>query len=144
MSREYPQAPVAAVGVVVVREDGRLLLVRRGNPPSEGLWSVPGGGLELGETVSECARREVREECGLACEPLEVFHAVDRIFRDERGGIRYHYVIIEVLARWLSGEATPASDASAVGWFRPDELSSPDITPGVDDVARVLLERLPR
>ena len=142
MSREYPQAPVAAVGVVVFREDGRLLLVRRGNPPAQGLWSLPGGRLELGETLPEGARREVLEECGVECEPLEVFHAVDRIFRDEEGRVRYHYVIVDVLARWVAGEGTAATDAPEVGWFKPDELADLDITEGVEEVARALIARL--
>ncbi len=142
MSREYPEAPVAAVGVVVVREDGRLLLARRANPPAQGLWSLPGGRIELGETVVEAARREVREECGVECEPLEVFHAVDRVFRDREGRVQYHYLIVEVLARWVSGEVSPGSDASEADWFKTRELSSLDITPGVAEVVDALLSRL--
>ncbi len=143
MSREYPEAPVAAVGVVVVREDGRVLLARRANPPAQGLWSLPGGRIELGETVAEAARREVREECGVECGPLEVFHVVDRIFRDEVGRVQYHYLIVEVLARWISGEVSPGSDASEAGWFPIGEISSLDITPGVAEVVDALLSRQP-
>ncbi|MDP9379586.1 MAG: NUDIX hydrolase [Chloroflexota bacterium] len=141
MSREYPSAPVPAVGVVVVREDGRILLARRRNAPSEGLWSVPGGRLELGETIADCARREVREECGVECEPVEVFHAVDRIHHDAEGRIRYHYIIVDILATWVSGEPVPATDASEVGWFLLDELPALQTTTGLAEVARALLER---
>ncbi|MDP9351385.1 MAG: NUDIX hydrolase [Chloroflexota bacterium] len=143
-AREYPSAPVPAVGAVVVREDGRVLLARRLNPPQQGRWSIPGGRIELGETVAQCVRREVREECGVECEPLEVFHSVDRIYEDENGRVRFHYVIVDVLARWVSGEAVAGTDASEVGWFDVQELTALDLTPGAEDVIRALLLRLPR
>lgn len=143
-SREYPLAPVPAVGAVVVRGDGRFLLARRLNPPQQGRWSLPGGRIELGETVAECVRREVREECGVECEPLEVFHSVDRIYRDGEGAVQYHYVIVDVLARWISGEAVADTDASEAGWFAVHELGGLDLTPGAEEVIRALLLRLPR
>lgn len=142
MSREYPSAPIAAVGVVVVREDGRILLARRANPPSAGMWSLPGGRLELGETVAECARREVLEECGVHCEPLELHHAVDSIHRDAAGRVQYHYLIVDVLARWTSGDPRPGADASEVAWFRAENLGEPDVTPRVAEVVEALLARL--
>ncbi len=129
---------------MVVREDGRVLLARRLNPPQQGRWSIPGGRIELGETVAQCVRREVREECGVECEPLEVFHSVDRIYEDEDGRVRFHYVIVDVLARWVSGEALAGTDASEVGWFDVQELTALDLTPGAEDVIRALLLRLPR
>ncbi len=129
---------------MVVREDGRVLLARRLNPPQQGRWSIPGGRIELGETVAQCVRREVREECGVECEPLEVFHSVDRIYEDENGRVRFHYVIVDVLARWVSGEAVAGTDASEVGWFDVQELTALDLTPGAEDVIRALLLRLPR
>lgn len=141
MSREYPSAPVPAVGVVVERADGRVLLARRANPPAAGLWSLPGGGLELGESVIDAARREVREETGVECKPVPVFEVVDRVFRDEAGRVQYHYVIIEVLARWVSGEPVPGSDASEAAWFDPEELGLLEITPGVPAVVRSLVRR---
>lgn len=128
----------------MVREDGRVLLARRLNPPQQGRWSIPGGRIELGETVAQCVRREVREECGVECEPLEVFHSVDRIYEDEDGRVRFHYVIVDVLARWVSGEALAGTDASEVGWFDVQELTALDLTPGAEDVIRALLLRLPR
>lgn len=141
MSREYPTTPVPAVGVVVERPDGKVLLARRANPPAAGLWSVPGGGLEVGETVLEAARREVREETGVECEPVPVFEVVDRVFRDGSGRVQFHYVIIEVLALWRSGEPLPGSDASEVGWFEPEELDGLDITHGVPEIVRALTRR---
>ena len=141
MSREYPQLPVVAVGAVVVRDDGRVLLARRSNPPAQGLWSLPGGRVELGETVAEAARREVLEECGVSCEPRDVYHVVDRIIRDAEDGLQYHYVIIEVLARWASGEPVPSSDAFEASWFALEELRALDLTPGVPEVVQALLAR---
>ncbi len=129
---------------MVVREDGRVLLARRLNPPQQGRWSIPGGRIELGETVAQCVRREVREECGGECEPLEVFHSVDRIYEDEDGRVRFHYVIVDVLARWVSGEALAGTDASEVGWFDVQELTALDLTPGAEEVIHALLLRLPR
>lgn len=143
VTREYPLSPVAAVGAVVVRGDGCILLARRLNPPQQGRWSLPGGRIELGESVPECVRREVREECGIECEPLEVFHSVDRIYRDSQGKVLYHYVIVEVLARWVSGEAVAGTDASELGWFELAEIGALEISPGAEDVIRVLISRLP-
>ena len=114
-----PVAPVVGVGGVVVR-DGRALLVRRGKPPLYGRWVVPGGTVELGETLEEALVRELREETGLDVEPVEVLAVFDRIERDA-AGVAYHYVIVDYLCRWLSGEAAAASDALDVAWVGPGE-----------------------
>jgi len=143
VGREYPERPIAAVGVVVVRNDGKILLARRANPPRQGLWSLPGGELELGETIAACAYREVLEECGVECTPTEIYDAVDSIHRDVKGQVRYHYLIVDVLARWASGEVRPGTDASAAGWFSLDEMVELEMTPAAESVARALLFRLP-
>lgn len=142
MGREYVERPIAAVGAVVVRDDGRILLTRRANPPLQGLWSLPGGVLELGETIAECARREVLEESGVHCAPTKFFHAVDSIYRDAAGQVRYHYLIVDVLAQWTSGEARAGTDALDVGWFTLDELADLATTPQVHRVANELLLRV--
>jgi 8-oxo-dGTP diphosphatase len=127
MNREYPEAPIVAVGVVVKR--GReVLLVRRLNEPSRGRWSLPGGAVELGETLREAARREVWEECGLQVEPGEVLAVVDNIVRDEAGHIRFHYVLIDLLAEYAGGELAAASDISDARWVREEELQELDVT----------------
>ena len=126
---EYPAVPVPAVGVVVPGPDGRVLMVRRGNPPARGLWSVPGGSIELGETMFQCAMREVWEETRIRCMPLRVCNAVDAIYRDQEGAIRFHYVIVYVVARWESGEPQAGDDASEASWFSLEEIKSLD-TPG--------------
>lgn len=121
LSRDYPSRPVVGVGAVVWR-DGRVLLIRRGKPPRAGQWSLPGGAQELGETVLEAARREVREETGLELARVELLTVVDSITRDDRGGVRWHYTLVDVVAEAAAGAARPGSDAAEVGWFGLDEL----------------------
>jgi ADP-ribose pyrophosphatase YjhB (NUDIX family) len=130
MQREFPQTPLVGVGAVVVHE-GRVLLVRRGSEPLKGHWTLPGGVLEVGETLVEGVAREVREETGLLVEPLELVELVDRIHREagretgrEAGRVRYHYVIADYLCRVTGGELRAASDADAVRWVERAEWNS--------------------
>jgi len=120
-----PAAPVVGVGGVLVHQ-GRVLLVRRGKEPLYGRWVVPGGTVELGEPLDEALAREMREETGLEVEPLELITVFDRIQRDG-GRVLYHYVIVDYLCRWLSGEAQAASDALEVAWAAPHELDRYDL-----------------
>jgi len=120
-----PAAPVVGVGGVLVHE-GRVLLIRRGKEPLYGRWVVPGGTVELGEPLDEALVRELREETGLEVEPLELITVFDRIERDG-GRVLYHYVIVDYLCRWISGEARAASDALEVAWAAPDELDRFDL-----------------
>jgi ADP-ribose pyrophosphatase YjhB (NUDIX family) len=122
VQREFPQAPLIGVGAVVVHE-GRVLLVRRGSEPLKGHWTLPGGLLELGESVAEGVVRELREETGLVVAPLELVELVDRIHR-EAGRVRYHYVIADYLCRVTGGELRAASDADAVRWVERAEWNS--------------------
>jgi ADP-ribose pyrophosphatase YjhB (NUDIX family) len=122
MQREFPEAPLMGVGAVVV-DGGRVLLVRRGTEPLKGEWSLPGGLVELGETLTAAVIREVREETGLIVEPLELIELLDRIHR-EGDRIRYHYVIADYLCRVTSGELLAASDADAVRWVERAEWNS--------------------
>ena len=119
--RLYPQRPFVGVGVVVWRDD-RVLLVQRGKPPRAGSWSIPGGAQHLGETVYEAARREVREETGLDVEVLDLVAVVDSINRDEDGGVRYHYTLVDLVAEWRSGEAAAGDDVADCIWVTPDDL----------------------
>lgn len=122
MQREYPEAPLAGVGAVVV-DKGRVLLVRRGREPLKGRWTLPGGVLELGESLAAAVAREVREETGLLVEPVELIELVDRIHRDG-DRIRYHYVIADYLCRVTGGALEAGSDADAVRWVERAEWNS--------------------
>ncbi len=112
--------PRVGVGVVVMRR-GAVLTVRRGKPPGEGEWSLPGGSQELGETLFEAAAREVREETGVTVAPVRVLAAVDNIVRNDAGGIDYHYAIIDILAEWQSGDPMPLDDALDARWAPVEE-----------------------
>ena len=122
VQREFPDAPLVGVGAVVV-QDGRVLLVRRGQEPMKGKWSLPGGMLELGESLREGVVREVREETGLTVAPVELIELLDRIHRED-GRVRYHYVIADYLCRVAGGSLQAASDADAVRWVERAEWNS--------------------
>jgi ADP-ribose pyrophosphatase YjhB (NUDIX family) len=122
MQREFPSSPLVGVGAVVV-DRGRVLLIRRGTEPLKGQWSLPGGMLELGESLASGVVREVREETGLAVEVVELVELLDRIHRDE-DRVRYHYVIADYLCRVTGGALQAASDADAVRWVERAEWNS--------------------
>lgn len=117
MTREYPQAPLVGIGVVVLRRD-EVLLIRRARPPRQGEWSLPGGLQQLGETVFDAAVREVREETAVLVRPLGLVDVVDLIERDDRpaGRVRWHYTLIDVAAAWTAGEPRAADDAADAAW----------------------------
>jgi mutator protein MutT len=138
--REYPTRPFLAVGTIVVR-DGRVLLARRGKPPGLGKWSVPGGAVDAGETLADAARREVHEECGIEVELTDTVEVIERITRDDTQRVRFHYVIVDYIARWVAGEPHPTPEASEVAWFRPEELAALDITPGSTEVIHRMLRK---
>jgi 8-oxo-dGTP diphosphatase len=121
MAREYPAHPVVGVGAVVVR-DGRALIVRRAHEPRKGEWSLPGGLLDLGESLADAARREVREETGLDVEIGPIIETFDRVHRDAEGRIRYHFVIVDFVCWSPGGDAVAGSDAEAVAWVTADEI----------------------
>ena len=128
MAREYPDRPVVGVGGVVI-EDGRALLIKRGSEPLLGQWSIPGGTLELGESLQEGVARELLEETGLEVQVLDMIEAFDRIFLDsaaanagDRSRPKYHYVIVDYLCERLAGEAKAGSDVTDIAYAREDEL----------------------
>ena len=122
MQREFPAAPLVGVGAIVV-DKGRVLLVCRSREPMKGHWTLPGGVLELGESLVDGVKREVAEETGLEVEPIELIELLDRIHRDgER--VRYHYVIADYLCRITGGELRAASDADAVRWVERAQWNS--------------------
>lgn len=126
MQREFPEAPIVGVGAVVV-DQGRVLLVQRGHEPSKGKWSLPGGMLELGESLTNGVAREVKEETGLNVEVIELVELIDRIHKESGPSgesVRYHYVIADYLCRILGGTLQAASDAAAVRWVERAEWNS--------------------
>jgi 8-oxo-dGTP diphosphatase len=123
MSREYPERPIIGVGAVIL-DQARVLLVQRAHPPLQGQWSLPGGALELGETLEEGVRREVLEETGLIVEPQAIVEIFDRISRDVEGCVQYHYVLVDYLCRVTGGCLACASDAAAARWAARDDLAS--------------------
>ena len=122
MSRhEYPTSPQSAVGAVVIHDD-RVLLVKRGKPPGKGLWAIPGGRIELGETLQEAAEREIKEETGVIIQAKSPVYTFDVINRDQEGRIRFHYVIVDLMADYVSGKPDPQSDACEARWISAHEL----------------------
>jgi 8-oxo-dGTP diphosphatase len=136
MAREYPEHPVVGVGAVVVR-DGRALIVRRAHEPRKGEWSLPGGLLDLGESLADAARREVKEETGLDVELGPIIETFDRVHRDDHGRIRYHFVIVDFVCWSKTGEAVAGSDAEAVAWVTAAEIDRY----GVNAHARAVIEK---
>jgi mutator protein MutT len=135
VSREYPANPRVGVGAVVLH-DGHVLLVRRGGQPSSGKWSLPGGLVELGETIEQAVRREIAEECGLTVRLGGIAGVVDRIVRADDGRVRYHYVLIDYLAHSDSDRVTAGTDAAEARWVSLEQLEQLDITEGLIDMVR--------
>jgi ADP-ribose pyrophosphatase YjhB (NUDIX family) len=121
MKREYPDSPLVGVGAVII-EDGRVLLVKRGHPPLAGEWSIPGGVLELGETLREAAVREAEEETCLTVAPTQLLGVYDRVLRDDEGRTLYHYVLVDFLCRRVAGEARASGDADELGWYTLEQI----------------------
>lgn len=121
MSREYPERPFIGVGAVVLGPGG-VLLVRRGKPPRDGQWSLPGGAQKLGEPVFATARREILEETSLTIEVLGLVDVVDSVHHDGDGRVQYHYTLVDVLAVPEDGVPSPGGDAEAVAWMPLDDI----------------------
>lgn len=136
MAREYPDHPVVGVGAVVVR-DRRALIIKRAHEPRKGEWSLPGGLLELGESLHDAVRREIKEETTLDVAVGPIIETFDRVHRDEAGRIRYHFVIVDFVCWPTAGEAMPASDADGVAWVDLDNINEY----GVNAHARAVIEK---
>lgn len=125
-SREYPDRPLIGVGVVVLGPDG-VLLIHRAKPPRAGQWSLPGGGQKLGETVEECAHREVAEETGLSISLIGLIDVVNSIKPDADQRIQFHYTLIDFAATVTGGTLKAGSDADDARWFSPDEMAAHEL-----------------
>ena len=126
---------MVGVGGVVIR-DGRALLIKRGSAPLKDQWSIPGGTLELGESIQEGVRRELLEETGIEVRVGELIEVFDRIFRDADGKIQYHFVIVDYLCEAISGEARAASDVTDVAWVNEADLWNYKLTEAATRVIR--------
>jgi len=138
--REYPDQPMVGIGGVVISL-GRALLIRRGSEPLKGEWSIPGGRLELGETLAEGVRRELQEETGLDVRVLELIEIFERIFPEPEGPRRssrprYHFVIVDYLCEAVEGEPRPGGDVTDIAFAGEEDLPRYNLTPAATRVLR--------
>jgi 8-oxo-dGTP diphosphatase len=131
-NRRYPKRPILGVGAVIFRH-GRILLVERGREPFKGYWSLPGGALEVGETLECGVAREVKEETGLDVTPVALVGIFERLIQDQQGRPEYHYVLIDFLCRARPGKLTPASDVQRAEWVRVMDTLNYRLTDGVPE-----------
>ena len=131
IAREYPISPLVGVGVIVFNSEDKILLVQRGQEPNSGLWALPGGLVELGEELKTAAKREVKEECNIEVEVGDAVSVVDLILKDQNEKVKYHYILIDYNAKYITGNLTPLSDVKDVNWFsfrEMDNLNIPEVT----------------
>jgi len=136
--RLYPERPIVGVGAVIFDGDC-VLLVKRGREPLKGQWSLPGGAVDVGETLDQAIAREVKEETGLDVEAGPVVEVVDRIHRDASGRVEYHFVIVDYLCRLRGGALVPASDADAAAWVKVAEIEGYRVAEAAANVIRKAL-----
>jgi 8-oxo-dGTP diphosphatase len=134
--RLYPERPIVGC-LAVTRRGDRALLAQRSLPPGVGKWGFPGGAQELGETVFECARRELMEETGVAADPARVLTVIEAIRHDERGKVMTHFTLVCVLLDWRTGEGEPLHDALQVKWLTPDEAERLETFPDTMPILRL-------
>ncbi len=126
MKRDYPEAPLVGVGIICLRGED-VLMIMRGKPPRAGAWSLPGGRQKLGETVRECALRELVQETGVQARIGPLVDVVDSMTRDEDGGLQFHYTLVDFRADWISGDPRAGGDAADARWFAPADLAKLDL-----------------
>jgi 8-oxo-dGTP diphosphatase len=141
--RTYPATPILAVSAAIIR-DGKVLIVRRARPPAEGLYTLPGGGVEVGETLAEAVVREVREETALVVEPVALAGYREAIARDGDGRIERHFVILPFAARWIAGEPMLSDELSEARWLDPSEIAALNNTAGLGEIVANALALLAR
>jgi ADP-ribose pyrophosphatase YjhB (NUDIX family) len=139
--RTYPDRPFLAVSAAIIRGD-RVLIVRRARPPAHGLYTLPGGVVEAGETLAEALVREVAEETGLVVRPVALAGEREVIVRDAAGRVERHFVILAFAAHWISGEPRLNPELHDAKWLRPDELDGLNTTEGLADIVKAAFERV--
>jgi 8-oxo-dGTP diphosphatase len=140
-SRSYPGRPFLAVSAAIVRGD-KILIVRRARPPANGVFTLPGGVVETGETLTEAVTREVREETGLAIEPVGLAGFRETISRDGDDRVERHFVILCFAAHWRGGEPVLNEELSEAHWLDPAALADLPTTPGLTDIVEAAFKRL--
>jgi len=140
-ARTYPTRPYLAVSAAIFR-NGRVLIVRRARPPAHGLYTLPGGGVELGETLEGAIIREVREETGLEIAPLALVGFREAIARDDAGRVERHFVILPFAARWVGGEIALSEELAEAHWRKLDELTGLKTTEGLAEIIAAAAERM--
>jgi ADP-ribose pyrophosphatase YjhB (NUDIX family) len=140
-ARAYPDRPYLAVSAAIIR-DGHILVARRARAPALGVWTLPGGVVEAGETLTEAIMREVTEETGLTIEPIALAGHREVLVRDDSGRLSRHFVILCFAARWLAGEPRLNEELAEVRWLRPAELATLKTTDGLIDIVASAFERM--
>ena len=140
-ARSYPNRPFLAVSAAILRDD-KVLIVRRARPPAQGLYTLPGGAVEAGETLIEAVMREVREETGMIIEPLALAGYREAIMRDDDKRVARHYVILCFAARWVAGEPVIGDEIAEARWLRPSEITSLRTTDGLAEMVALAFEKL--
>jgi 8-oxo-dGTP diphosphatase len=140
-ARRYPTRPYLAVSAAIFR-DGRVLIVRRARPPAQGLYTLPGGVVEIGETLVEAVVREIREETALTIAPVALAGYREALLRDGAGRIERHFVILPFAARWVAGEVALNEELAEARWLLPSELSGLTTTEGLANIVAAAGERL--
>ena len=141
--RTYPATPILAVSAAIIR-DGKVLIVRRARSPAGGLYTLPGGGVEVGETLIEAVVREVREETALTIEPVALAGYREAITRDGDGRVERHFVILPFAARWIAGEPMLNDELSEAMWLDPSEIAGLNATAGLAEIVANAMALLAR
>jgi 8-oxo-dGTP diphosphatase len=139
--RAYPQRPFLAVSAVILRA-GKFLIVRRARPPAHGLFSLPGGVVELGERLTEALIREIAEETGMSIEPVALAGFRETISRDAQNRVERHFVILSFAAHWRAGQPQLNEELSEARWIEPADLAALPTTPGLAEIVAAAYERL--
>jgi ADP-ribose pyrophosphatase YjhB (NUDIX family) len=139
--RAYPDRPILAVSAAIIR-DGHVLVARRNRGPAYGLWTLPGGMVEAGETVTQALIREIDEETGMTVEPLALAGHREVVVRDAAGKVERHFVILCFASRWIAGEPSLNEELAEAKWLRPSELASLKTTEGLAAIVAAAFERM--